>query len=136
MKMKRLFSIMSVLTLLFTMYLFSSCEKIGDSDKRLNGKTYSYWNGESGKWKIYGKYEFNKTGGVYYTCKTGTSSSFDTKGCALYYKMDGASFTIYHGVKGWKKEVRHTPWAHGQYFGDYILVYDDILGDGLKFELK
>lgn len=84
-------------------------------DNTLNGRTYTYSNGETGRWKIYERYEFQKNGNVLNVKEVGTSSTFDTKGCALYYTLEGNKLTIYHGVKGWKAEVRNTVYSEGIY---------------------
>jgi len=108
----------------------ASCEKFGDVNTALKGKTFEYWNGETGSMEISKTYTFGNDGNVFYESRVGLMSPFNTSGCDLYYKMDGNSFTIYHGVKGWKKEVRHTVFSSGEYFGDYITVdgdrYDEI----------
>lgn len=108
--------------------LTTSCQKAGDHD--LDGKTFVYDNGYRGSMKIRLTYEFQRNGNVYNEIETGYSSPWSTDGCALYYKLDGTSLTIYHGVKGWKKEVRNTVYAAGTYYGTYLII------KGNKYELQ
>ena len=101
----------------------SSCEKDGTGrSNELAGQTFVYSNGYSGSWKIEQGYTFKSGGNVYYYSKVGYSPEFNTDGCGLYYTLDGDKLTIYHGVKGWKKEVRHTVFASGEYRGSYIII--------------
>lgn len=101
-----------------------SCK--GDVNTDLKGKTFTYWNGEFGSWNITSTYEFQNTGNVYHELQIGYSGKYDTDGCSLYYKMNGDDFTIYHGTRGWKKEVQKTVYATGTYYRDYIVVDGDI----------
>lgn len=117
--MKRIFAI---LALIMGMGLVS-CTKLGDTS--ISG-TYRYSNGYTGDMRISEIYEFHAGGNVCNKRWIGNSTSFDTDGCALYYKLEGDQLTIYHGVKGWKKEVRHTPYAIGTYSGDSIEIEDRI----------
>ena len=100
-----------------------SCSKFGDTS--ITG-TYRYSNGYTGDLRISEIYEFQANGNVYNKCWIGNLTPFDTDGCSLYYKLEGDKLTIYHGVKGWKKEVRHTPYAVGTYYGDSIDIEDRI----------
>ena len=119
------------LTLIFaaicTLTLTSSCNMQGDNIPELAGKSFTYSNGEVGMLRIYQVYDFDGKGGVYHYSAIGIASSFDTKDCDLYYTLNGDELVIYKGVKGWKKEARHTVYASGHYYGDYIEI------DGKKF---
>ena len=75
--------------------------------------------------KIEKGYTFERGGNVFYYSQVGYASRFDTEDCSLYYTLDGNQLTIYYGVKGWKKEVRHTVFASGEYHGDYITINDE-----------
>ncbi len=109
--MKKIFYFLSIIVLL----VFTSCSK---STGELNGETFVCYDDV-----LYARYEFKSNGSVYhYQSVRGSSHSFDTEGCALYYELDGKNLTIYHGVKGWKASVQNTPYARGQYFGSYIVV--------------
>ena len=100
--------------------MFTSCSQ---STGELNGETFVCQNEI-----LYARYEFKSNGSVYnYQSIKGSSASFDTEGCALYYELNGTHLTIYHGVKGWKASVRHTPYATGYYYGSYIEI------DGYKY---
>ena len=113
--------------MLASVFMFCSCEKgLEDSvHPTLAGKTFVYSNGYSGSMKIEEGYTFKSNGSVYYYSQVGYSSEFNTDGCGLYYKLIGDNLTIYHGVKGWKKEVRHTVFASGTYNGTYITIGGD-----------
>lgn len=106
----------------FMMAAFSSCNTAGDNIPELAGKSFTYSNGEIGILRHYEVYEFDTRGGVYNYRSLGNSLSFDTDGCDLYYTLNGNELVIYHGVKGWKKEVRHTVYASGYYYGNYIVI--------------
>lgn len=107
---KSLFILISLIAIIFT-----SCSK---STGELNGETFVCYDDV-----LYARYEFKSNGSVYhYQSVRGSSHSFDTEGCALYYELDGSDLTIYHGVKGWKASVRNTPYATGQYLGSCIVV--------------
>jgi len=101
--------------------LMSGCEKYGDTS--IVG-TFVYRNGYTGSMRIYERYEFKSNGSVYHASQIGNTSEFNTDGCSLYYTLDQEVLTIYHGTKGWKKEVRNTVYKTGQYFEDYILIGD------------
>ena len=104
----------------FIALIFASCSK---STGELNGEIF-ICNSDI----LYAKYEFKSNGSVFhYQSIKGSSASFDTEGCALYYELDGTRLIIYHGVKGWKESVRHTPYASGYYYGTYIEI------DGYKY---
>ena len=99
----------------FVLLAFISCSK---STGELNGETFVCYDDV-----LYARYEFKSNGSVYhYQSVKGSSYSFDTEGCALYYELDGSNLIIYHGVKGWKSSVRHTPYARGQYYGNHIKI--------------
>ena len=121
--MKKFFS---VIVACIAVVLLSSCEKeIFGRSNELAGQTFVYSNGYTGSMKIEEGYKFKKGGDVYYYSEVGRSSKFDTEGCSLYYTLDGSDLTIYYGVKGWKKEKRHTVFAFGQYHGSYITIDGD-----------
>ena len=111
----------------FMMTAFSSCNTAGDNIPELAGKSFTYTNGEIGALRIYQVYDFDTKGGVYHYSSIGNTSSFDTKGCDLYYTLNGDELVIYKGIKGWKKEARHTVYASGHYYGNYIVI------DGKEF---
>lgn len=107
---KSLFILISLVAIFFT-----SCSM---STGELNGETFVCEDDI-----LYAKYEFKSNGSVYnYQRVKGSSYSFDTEGCALYYELDETNLVIYHGVKGWKSSVRNTPYARGQYYGNYIII--------------
>lgn len=114
---------MKKLLLLITFFacLFTACSK-GDINTELKGQTFEYWNGEYGSSLIRISYKFEKSGNVYHTSKIGNLSEYNTKGCSLYYTLDDRELKIYHGNKGWKKEVRNTIYASGEYYGDYLII--------------
>lgn len=93
-----------------------------DNSPKLAGKSFTYSNGETGNYRIYEAYEFDKKGGVYHYMSVGNLPSYDTDGCALYYTLDDTILTIYHGKKGWDKYVQHTPYASGYFYGDKIEI--------------
>ncbi|MBQ8565823.1 MAG: hypothetical protein IJ442_08360 [Bacteroidaceae bacterium] len=115
------------LVLLTFSLIFCSCEKSVEESSypTLAGKTFVYSNGQTGSMKIEEGYRFDKNGDVYYYSQVGTSSRFDTDGCSLYYNLYGSNLTIYYGVKGWNKNVRHTVFASGTYNGNYITIDGD-----------
>ena len=94
-------------------------------DKTIIG-TFRYSNEYTGDMRIREIYEFKAGGSVYNKREIGLTTPFDTKGCSLYYKLNGNQLTIYHGVKGWKKEVRHTPYASGIYENETITIGDRV----------
>lgn len=96
--------------------MLSSCK--GDVNTDLKGQTFTYFNYGL---EMYESYTFKNNGNVYnYTSICGIST--DTKGCSLYYTLEDKTLTIYYGSKGWKKEVRNTVYAYGQYFEDYLVI--------------
>lgn len=107
--------------------LLQSCESNEPKDI-LKGKTYHYYNGYTGKYRIFDTFEFKKSGNVFHESVIG-DHSYDTKGCSLYYRLNGNTITIYHGVIGWEKSVRHTVYRTGTYHGSYIII------DGLQYDL-
>ena len=127
--MKKLLGLVLLLT--FSL-MICSCEKSVEESSypTLAGKTFVYSNGYTGSQKIEEGYKFNSKGDVYYYSQVGSSSRFDTEGCSLYYTLYGSNLTIYYGVKGWKKDVRHTVFASGTYNGSYITI------DGNNFYQK
>lgn len=103
----------------------SDDEDFGDSNTELRGKTFVYHNGKSGEALIRLTYTFENNGNVYNKREVAKLKPYDTKGCALYYKLEGKKLTIYYGVKGWEKDVQHTEYSQGEYFGDYLIIDDD-----------
>ena len=93
-------------------------------DVNLKWKSYVYDNGELGRYEIYERIDFLPNGSVYYVSRVGTSSEFNTKGCSLYYILSGEDLVIYHGIIGWKKEVRNTPFMSCKYYGNVIVCED------------
>ena len=118
--MKRLIG----LVLFSICFTICSCEKSVEesSYSTLAGKTFVYSNGYTGSMKIEEGYEFDNKGGVFHYSQVGTSSRYDTDGCSLYYTLYGDELTIYYGVKGWKKQNRHTVYASGVYNGNSITI--------------
>lgn len=119
----------TLLTFLLTIPLvFIGCDKNdGDVNTDLKGKTFIYDNGESGSLLIRRTLKFENNGNVYDKREVSNLPAFTTDGCSLYYKMNGTKFTIYHGGKGWKKDVRNTIYDEGEYFSDYIIIDGDKL---------
>ncbi|MDE7433041.1 MAG: hypothetical protein K2N34_14165 [Lachnospiraceae bacterium] len=107
---------------------FTACK--GDINTELKGKTFEYSNGLYGSNRIWSSYKFERSGNVYHESQVGNAPKFDTKGCALYYTLEDKTLTIYHGSRGWKKEVRNTVYASGEYFDDYLVI------DGLRYMLQ
>lgn len=118
--------ILGIIGVCLAFVFLSSCEKynLGRSNE-LAGQTFIYSNGYTGSMRIEKGYTFKSGGNVYYYSKVGYSSEFNTDGCSLYYTLDGDKLTIYYGVKGWKKEVRHTVFASGEYRGSSIVIDGD-----------
>ena len=113
----------SLLLLTLFAVLLGGCSKDDyDVVPALAGKTFVYDNGYSGSDLIRITYKFENSGNVYHKSEVGTLSPFDTSGCDLYCKMEGNNFTIYHGAKGWKKEVRNTVYETGIYNGVNIII--------------
>lgn len=117
--MKRLFYI---ITLIVACLSISACTK---GDTGIVG-TYEYSNGQTGTMRIRETYEFSSNGSVYHSSKIGTTSEYNTKGCELYYKLEGSDIVIYHGTIGWKSEVRNTPYASGKYYGETLEIDDKV----------
>lgn len=101
---------------------FTSCK--GDVNTDLKGQTFRYYNRAQATREYF---SFENNGNVYHYSSV-LGISYDTKGCALYYTLEDKTLTIYHGTKGWKKEVRNTVYRKGQYFEDYLVI------NGKKFE--
>lgn len=101
---------------------FTACK--GDVNTDLKGQTFTYSDYSINLRK---RYTFENNGNVYYYSSVAGIST-DTKGCSLYYTLEDKKLTIYYGVKGWKKEIRHTVHSSGEYFDDYLVI------NGYKFE--
>lgn len=105
-----------------------SCTKFGDTSIR---GTFVYDNGKTGSLAIRSSFKFQKSGNVYYESRVGDAPEFTTRGNDLYYRLDGENLTIYHGVKGWKKEIRNTPFRTLTYHVDYLEELDTDGGTAL-----
>lgn len=114
-------TIKSIVFVLGMIVAFTSCK--GDVNTDLKGQTFRYYDYGS-NWHEH--YTFENNGNVYHYSSIGRTS-YDTKGCSLYYTLEDKTLTIYFGTKGWKKEVRNTIYRKGQYFDDYLVI------DGRKF---
>lgn len=123
----------TLLALVLTLGVFvTSCSSdndndnvFGDSDTELKGKTFIYDNHYTGEMRIRNTYTFENNGNVFNKREIGNSTPYNTKGSTLYYKLNDKKLTIYYGEKGWEKEVQHTEYSQGEYFGDYIIIDGD-----------
>lgn len=111
-----------ILIILSAMSLLAACSKINPGDSELNGMTFLRDENSTIE-----KYEFQRSGNVYHYRRVGATFPYDTKGCSLYYTLDGEELIIYYGAKGWDKLVRHSVYSSGSYHGDYIIINGNTL---------
>lgn len=95
---------------------FTACK--GDVNTDLKGQTFSCHDYSI---DYYESFTFKNNGNVYNEHSI-CGISNNTKGCSLYYTLDNKTLKIYHGSKGWKKEVRNTLYRSGEYFEDYLVI--------------
>ena len=108
--------------ILISIVCFTSCEKY-DNDKELRGKTFTYNNGYTGKYRIISTYIFKMDGHIIWESTVGNSEKATFE--HLKYRLDGSNLVIYRDNHNyWKKEAQNKVSASGTYHGSYIIISD------------